>query len=44
MKAAPLLRAWFQRLREAGVAIHTLQPLVGWTQSGALRIATPRAM
>lgn len=41
MKAAPLLRAWLKRLREAGVAIHTRSRWLGWDKSGALRIATP---
>ena len=41
MKAAPLLRAWLKRLREAGVAIHTRSRWLGWDESGALRIATP---
>ncbi|MDD5272385.1 MAG: TIGR03862 family flavoprotein, partial [Methylovulum sp.] len=30
MKAAPLLRAWLRRLREAGVHIHTRQLWTGW--------------
>ncbi|NMY43647.1 TIGR03862 family flavoprotein [Pseudomonas sp. WS 5013] len=41
MKAAPLLRAWLKRLREAGVAIHTRSRWLGWDESSALRIATP---
>ncbi len=41
MKAAPLLRAWLRRLREAGVALHTRARWLGWDASGALRIATP---
>ena len=40
MKAAPLLRAWLRRLRESGVALHTRSRWLGWTDSGALRIAT----
>ena len=40
MKAAPLLRAWLRRLREAGVALHTRARWLGWNESGALRIAT----
>ncbi|MEO4045613.1 TIGR03862 family flavoprotein [Pseudomonas sp. CAU 1711] len=39
MKAAPLLRAWLKRLREAGVAIHTRSRWLGWSDSGELRIA-----
>ncbi|MDG9930875.1 MULTISPECIES: TIGR03862 family flavoprotein [unclassified Pseudomonas] len=40
MKAAPLLRAWLRRLREAGVAIHTRSRWLGWDEAGTLRIAT----
>jgi len=41
MKAAPLLRAWLKRLREAGVALHTRQRWLGWQTDGSLRIASP---
>ncbi len=52
MKAAPLLRAWLQRLRAAGVQLHMRQRWLGWqdaaTAGGAgegalqqLRFATP---
>lgn len=41
MKAAPLLRAWLQRLRGLGVKIHTRSRWLGWDECGALRIATP---
>lgn len=41
MKAAPLLRAWLRRLREAGVHIHTRHQWLGWDADGALRLATP---
>lgn len=40
MKAAPLLRAWLQRLRAMGVKIHTRSRWLGWDAQGALRIAT----
>lgn len=40
MKAAPLLRAWLHRLREAGVQFHMRHRWLGW-QDGALRFATP---
>ena len=40
MKAAPLLRAWLHRLREAGVTFHMRHRWQGWTD-GALRFATP---
>ncbi|MES2771955.1 MAG: TIGR03862 family flavoprotein [Pseudomonadota bacterium] len=33
MKAAPLLRAWLQRLRGAGVRFHVRHRLSGWTES-----------
>jgi uncharacterized flavoprotein (TIGR03862 family) len=42
MKAAPLLRAWLKRLREAGVVIHTRHRWVGWTADGALRVSYPQ--
>ena len=41
MKAAPLLRAWLKRLREAGVVIHTRHRWQGWNPDGSLRIAGP---
>lgn len=40
MKAAPLLRAWLHRLREAGVRFHMRHRWLGW-QDGRLRMATP---
>jgi len=40
MKAAPLLRAWLHRLREAGVRFHMRQRWLGW-QDGQLTFATP---
>ncbi|MCP3751730.1 TIGR03862 family flavoprotein [Pseudomonas sp. SBB6] len=42
MKAAPLLRAWLKRLRDAGVVIHTRHRWLGWNTEGALRIAYPQ--
>ena len=41
MKAAPLLRAWLKRLREAGVVIHTRHRWLGWNADGSLRLANP---
>ena len=41
MKAAPLLRAWLQRLRASGVRFHMRQRWTGWTEAGALAFATP---
>lgn len=36
MKAAPLLRAWLHRLREAGLRIHVRHRWCGWEQSSSL--------
>ncbi|MBP3981725.1 TIGR03862 family flavoprotein [Acidovorax sp. JG5] len=48
MKAAPLLRAWLQRLRTQGVQFHMRHRWLGWADggsegagSGALRFAAP---
>jgi uncharacterized flavoprotein (TIGR03862 family) len=41
MKAAPLLRAWLQRLRAQGVSFHMRHRWVGWAGDGALRFDTP---
>ena len=41
MKAAPLLRAWLQRLRHQGVCFHMRHWWVGWDENGALRFETP---
>lgn len=40
MKAAPLLRAWLHRLREAGVRFHMRHRWLGWEENG-LRFDTP---
>jgi uncharacterized flavoprotein (TIGR03862 family) len=40
MKAAPLLRAWLHRLRDAGVQFHMRHRWLGW-DGAALRFATP---
>jgi uncharacterized flavoprotein (TIGR03862 family) len=40
MKAAPLLRAWLHRLREAGVQFHMRHRWLGW-RDGRLVFATP---
>ena len=37
LKAAPLLRAWLHRLREAGVRFHMRTRWLGWNEAGALR-------
>jgi len=45
MKAAPLLRAWLHRLRQAGVQFHMRHRWLGWADavapSTALRFSTP---
>src|SRR5690606_25227911 len=41
MKAAPLLRAWLQRLRAAGVRIHVRERWLGWDEHGALCFEGP---
>jgi uncharacterized flavoprotein (TIGR03862 family) len=42
MKAAPLLRAWLQRLRSSSVQFHARHRWQGWNTEGALRFATPQ--
>jgi uncharacterized flavoprotein (TIGR03862 family) len=42
MKAAPLLRAWLKRLREAGVVIHTRHRWTGWAADGSWQLVTPQ--
>jgi len=42
MKAAPLLRAWLKRLRDAGVVIHTRHRWQGWDEQHQLRISYPQ--
>ncbi len=39
MKAAPLLRAWLHRLRQAGVHFHMRHRWLGWTNEDKLRFA-----
>ncbi|WP_407292620.1 TIGR03862 family flavoprotein [Stutzerimonas zhaodongensis] len=41
MKAAPLLRAWLRRLRDAGVQIHTRHRWLGWGADGSLKLHGP---
>ena len=41
MKAAPLLRAWLRRLRDAGVQIHTRHRWLGWHADGKLKLHSP---
>ena len=40
MKAAPLLRAWLRRLRQAGLTIHVRHRWCGWDEKKALRFET----
>lgn len=40
MKAAPLLRAWLRRLREAGVIFHMGHRWLSWDEDGRLLFAT----
>src|SRR5438552_12791415 len=40
LKAAPLLRAWLRRLRQAGVRFQMRHRWSGWDQQGALSFAT----
>ena len=40
-KAAPLLRGWVRRLREAGVSFHVQHRWLGWSDKDELRFATP---
>ena len=40
-KAAPLLRGWVRRLRDAGVQFHVQHRWHGWDETGALRFTTP---
>ena len=42
MKAAPLLRKWLHRLREAGARFHVRHRWLGWNGDGALRFALPQ--
>lgn len=41
MKAAPLLRAWVQRLRAQGVGFRMRHRWLGWNENGALRFSAP---
>jgi uncharacterized flavoprotein (TIGR03862 family) len=41
LKAAPLLRAWLRRLRQAGVRFHMRHRWSGWDAQGALCFASP---
>ncbi|MEF9978327.1 MAG: TIGR03862 family flavoprotein [Thermomonas sp.] len=40
-KAAPLLRGWVRRLRDAAVQFHVQHRWLGWNDDGSLRFAAP---
>ncbi len=42
LKAAPLLRAWLHRLREAGVRFHMRHRWQGWAEDGSLLFTSPQ--
>jgi uncharacterized flavoprotein (TIGR03862 family) len=42
LKAAPLLRAWLRRLRQAGATFHVRHRWCGWNHDGALQFAVPQ--
>lgn len=44
MKAAPLLRAWLQRLRASGVRVHARHRWQGWDDAGRLCFSSPAGM
>jgi uncharacterized flavoprotein (TIGR03862 family) len=44
LKAAPLLRAWLRRLRQAGVVFHVRHRWRGWDERGVLLFNTPQGM
>jgi uncharacterized flavoprotein (TIGR03862 family) len=44
MKAAPMLRAWLQRLRRQGVRFHMRHRWTGWDPQGTLRFSTPEGV
>lgn len=44
MKAAPLLRAWLQRLKVLGVQFHMRHRWQGWTPDGQLQFTNPQGL
>ena len=42
MKAGPILHAWLERLRQAGVNFHTRHRWLGWNPDGTLRFITTK--
>ena len=41
MKTAPILHAWLERLRTAGVNFHVRHKWLGWGEDGCLRFSVP---
>ena len=41
MKAAPILHAWLERLRTAGVNFHVRHKWLAWSEDGCLRFSAP---
>jgi uncharacterized flavoprotein (TIGR03862 family) len=44
LKAAPLLRAWLRRLRQAGVQFHVRHRWRGWDEEGRVQFTTPQGL
>lgn len=44
LKAAPLLRAWLRRLRQAGVQFHVRHRWRGWDEEDRLQFTTPQGL
>ncbi|MBI5673099.1 MAG: TIGR03862 family flavoprotein [Nitrospirae bacterium] len=44
LKAAPLLRAWLRRLRQAGVQFHVRHRWRGWDEEGRVQFTTPQEL
>ena len=44
MKAAPMLRAWLHRLKEAGVRFHMRHKWVGWADDDASNVTRPTSL
>jgi uncharacterized flavoprotein (TIGR03862 family) len=44
LKAAPLLRAWLRRLKQAGVQFHVRHRWQGWDEEGRLQFTSPQGL
>ncbi len=44
LKAAPILRAWLRRLRQADVQFHVRHRWRGWDEQGRLQFTTPQGL